>query len=174
VDRPTIVVGVVTKPHGIQGEVTVQSRSDNPERWRPEAVVFDQAGTEYRVSEVREHGSRLLVRFHGVDDRTTAEALRGRELLVPESWLPELPEGQWWPHQLEGCRLITVDGRDLGVLTEVIANPANDLWVAVDDAGAETLVPALADLLREVGVVGTRIVVRDVPGLTAPEEQPEG
>jgi 16S rRNA processing protein RimM len=174
VDRPTIVVGVVTKPHGIHGEVTVQSRSDNPERWRPEAVVFDQAGTEYRVSDVRAHGSRLLVRFHGVDDRTTAETLRGRELLVPESWLPELPEGEWWPNQIEGCRVVTVDGRDLGVVTQVIANPANDLWVAVDDAGRETLVPALTDLLREVDVVGKRIVVRDVPGLTAPDEQPGG
>jgi 16S rRNA processing protein RimM len=174
VERPTIVVGVVTKPHGIHGEVTVQSRSDNPERWRPEALVFDQSGTAYRISDVREHGSRLLVRFDGVDDRTAAEALRGRELYVPESWLPELPEGQWWPHQIEGCRVVTVGGRDLGVVTEVIANPANDLWVAMDDAGTETLVPALADLLREVDVVGKRIVVRDVPGLTTPEERPGG
>jgi 16S rRNA processing protein RimM len=174
VDRPTIVVGVVTKPHGIRGEVTVQSRSDNPERWRPEAVVFDRAGTEYRVSDVRQHGSRLLVRFHGVEDRSTAESFRGRELLVPESWLPELPEGEWWPHQIEGCRVVTEDGRDLGLVTEVIANPANDLWVAADDAGTETLVPALADLLLEVDVVSKRIVVRDVPGVTAPEEQPGG
>jgi 16S rRNA processing protein RimM len=174
VDRPTIVVGVVTKPHGIHGEVTVQSRSDNPERWRPEAVVFDRAGTEYRVSDVRQHGSRLLVRFHGVEDRSTAETFRGRELLVPESWLPELPEGEWWPHQIEGCRVVTEDGRDLGLVTEVIANPANDLWVAADDAGTETLVPALADLLLEVDVVGKRIVVRDVPGVTVPEEQPGG
>ncbi len=173
-DRPTIVVGIVTKLHGIRGEVTVQSRSDNPERWRPEAVVFDEAGTAYRVRDVREHGSRLLVRFHGVDDRTTAEALRGRELFVPESWLPELPEGQWWPHQIEGCRVVTEGGRDLGVVAEVIANPANDLWVAVDDAGTETLVPALSALLREVDVVGKRILVRDVPGLTAPESQPGG
>jgi 16S rRNA processing protein RimM len=114
------------------------------------------------------------VRFHGVDDRATAEALRGRELLVPESWLPQLPEGQWWPHQIEGCRVVTVDGLDLGVVSEVIANPANDLWVAVNDAGTETLIPALTDLLLEVDVVGKRIVVRDVPGLTAPEEQPGG
>jgi 16S rRNA processing protein RimM len=114
------------------------------------------------------------VRFHGVEDRSTAETFRGRELLVPESWLPELPEGEWWPHQIEGCRVVTEDGRDLGLVTEVIANPANDLWVAADDAGTETMVPALADLLLEVDVVGKRIVVRDVPGVTAPEEQPGG
>jgi 16S rRNA processing protein RimM len=110
------------------------------------------------------------VSFEGVGDRDAADRLRGRELLIPESWLPRLPDGQWWPHQIEGCRVVTEEGRDLGVVGEVIANPANDLWVAVDDSGEETLVPALADLLVEVDVTAKRIVVRAVPGLTAPDE----
>jgi 16S rRNA processing protein RimM len=172
VERPTVVVGVIAKPHGVRGEVAVQSRSDNPDRWKTDSVVFDREGTGYRVVDVRTHGKHLLVRFDGVDDRTMAEGLRGRELLVPESWLPVLPDGEWWPHQIEGCRVATDGDRDLGVITEVIANPANDLWVAVDDAGTETLIPALADLLRDVDVAAKRIVVREVPGLTAPDEEP--
>ena len=67
----------------------------------------------------------------------------------------------------------TVSGRILGVVKEVIPNPANDLWVAVDDEGRETLVPALADLLIDVDVAARSIVVDDVPGLTAPEEDEE-
>ena len=63
----------------------------------------------------------------------------------------------------------TASGRVLGVVKEVIPNPANDLWVAVDDEGVETLVPALADLLIDVDVEARTIVVDDVPGLTAPE-----
>ena len=51
----------------------------------------------------------------------------------------------------------------------MIANPANDLWVTVE-AGSETLIPALADVLIEVDVERKRIVVRDVPGLTVPED----
>jgi 16S rRNA processing protein RimM len=170
-DGPTVVVGVVTKPHGIRGEVVVRNHSDNAERWRLDAVVFDREGIAYRVRDVRAHGAgRLLVRFQGVDDRSSAEAIRGRELVVPESWLPKLPEGEWWPHQIEGCHVVTEGGRDLGVITEVVANPANDLWVAVDASGTETLIPALADLLRGVDVDAKRILVRDVPGITAPEE----
>ena len=169
-ERPTIVVGVVLKPHGLRGEVSVQSRSDNPDRWTSGSIVFDEAGTEFRVTAARAHGSRLLVSFEGIGDRTAADGLRGRELLVPESWLPDLPDGEWWPHQLEGCQVVTERGRDLGVLSEVIANPANDLWVAVDGSGRETLVPVLKDLLVQVDVPGKRIVVRDVPGLTAPED----
>jgi ribosomal 30S subunit maturation factor RimM len=52
----------------------------------------------------------------------------------------------------------------------VIPNPANDLWVAVDDDGVETLVPALRDVVVEVDVVSKRVLVRDVPGLTAPDD----
>jgi 16S rRNA processing protein RimM len=170
VDRPTVVVGVVAKAHGIRGEVSVQNRSDNPDRWGPDALVFDRDGTPYRVREVRPHGAHLLVRFEGVDDRDAAEALRGRELLVPRSWLPSLPEGEWWPDQIQGCRVVTEGGRDLGAVTEIVANPANDLWVTVDASGTQTLIPVLAEVVVDVDVDAERIVVREVAGLTAPDD----
>ena len=173
-DEPTVVVGIVTGVHGLRGEVSVQNRSDNPERWTPGGTVFREDGAALTISASRHHGRRLLVSFGGVSDRNSAEALRGTVLVVPESWLPDLPEGEWWAHQLEGCEVRTVSGRILGVVREVIPNPANDLWVAVDDAGRETLVPALANLLIEVDVVARTILVDDVPGLTAPEEPEDG
>jgi 16S rRNA processing protein RimM len=90
-------------------------------------------------------------------------------LVVPESWLPERPEGEYWPFQLVGSEVVTEDGRSLGTVSEVIPNPANDLWVAVDDDGGETLVPAISDVVVDVDVAAKRIVVRAVPGITAPE-----
>jgi 16S rRNA processing protein RimM len=170
VDEPTVVVGIVTGVHGLRGEVSVQNRSDNPDRWTPGGTVFREDGAPLTISASRRHGRRLRVSFGGVSDRSSAEALRGTVLVVPESWLPDLAEGEWWAHQLEGCEVRTVSGRILGAVREVIPNPANDLWVAVDDAGRETLVPALADLLIDVDVAARTIVVDDVPGLTAPEE----
>jgi 16S rRNA processing protein RimM len=91
------------------------------------------------------------------------------ELLVPVTSLPELPEGEYWPHQLEDCEVVSVAGRSFGRITDVISNPANDIWVAVDDEGAETLIPAIHDVVAEVDVAAKRIVVHEVPGLTAPE-----
>ena len=54
---------------------------------------------------------------------------------------------------------------------DVIPNPANDLWVAADEEGGETLVPALRDVVVEVDIGEKRIVVRDIPGLTVPEDE---
>jgi 16S rRNA processing protein RimM len=174
VEEPTVVVGVVTAAHGIRGEVSVQNRSDNPERWRPGGRVRLEDGRELTIRQSRPHGKRMLVRFEEVADRSDADALRGEVLVVPESWLPRLERGEWWAHQLEGCLVTTVAGRSLGLLTGVIANPANDLWVAVDADGVETLIPALEDVLVEVDVAARRVVVRDVPGLTAPEDDGSG
>ena len=169
-DEPTVVVGVVIGAHGVRGEVSVQNRSDNPDRWSPGGIVLREDGAALTIDSSRRHGRRLLVRFAGIEDRGTAEGLRGAVLVVPESWLPDLADGEWWAHQVEGCEVRTASGRILGVVREVIPNPANDLWVAVDDEGRETLVPALADLLIDVDVGARTIVVDDVPGLTAPEE----
>ncbi|HYJ60880.1 MAG TPA: ribosome maturation factor RimM [Actinomycetota bacterium] len=170
--EPAIVVGQVAKAHGVHGEVAVRNRSDNPDRWIAGATVYAPDGRELTVRAVRPHGDKLLVTFAQIDDRVAAEALHGAELTVPGSWLPELADGEWWPHDLEGCVVTTDDGRVVGTIREVEFNPANDLWVTVDDAGRETLVPALASILLDVDVAAKRILVRAVPGLTVPESGP--
>jgi 16S rRNA processing protein RimM len=169
-DGPAVVVGTVTRAHGLRGEVAVQVLSDNPDRFAEGAIVFVEGGRSLTVASSRSHGGRMLLTFREIRDRTDAEGLRGRTLVVPESMLPALPGGQWWPHQLQGCDVHTESGRELGRLVDVIPNPANDLWVARTEDGTETLVPALRDVIVEVDPDGKRIVVRDVPGLTAPEE----
>jgi 16S rRNA processing protein RimM len=169
VDEPTVVVGRITKAHGLRGEVAVQVFSDNPDRFAEGAAVYLEDGRELTVTAARWTGARLLVAFDGVSDRTAAEALRGRSVVVPRSMLPELPEGEYWPHELIGCEVVTEAGRSLGRLTDVIENPANDLWAATDEGGVETLIPAIRDVVVEVDVAASRIVVRDLPGLTTPE-----
>ena len=168
-DEPAIVVGAITKAHGLKGEVVVVSRSDNPDRWASGNTVF-LASRELQITASRPHGARILVSFRGVTSRTSAEALRG-ELTIRPSQLPDLPPGEYWPHQLDGCEVVTDAERTLGRITDVIPNPANDLWVAVDESGVETLIPALQDVLLEVDLEARRILVRDIPGLTAPDPE---
>ena len=169
-DEPTIVVGRITKAHGLKGEVAVEVRSDNPDRFAVGETFHLRDGRTLTIARVHQHGARLLLTFAEAPDRASAEGLRDQLLTVPESSLPTLPEGEYWPFQLEGCAIVTESGRALGTVAEVVPNPANDLWVARDDDGVETMVPALRDVIVEVDVAGRRILVRDVPGLTTPED----
>jgi 16S rRNA processing protein RimM len=170
VDEPTIVVGKVTKAHGLRGEVTVLPLTDNPDRFAPGGVVYLEDGRALSIRDSRDNGARLLVTFEGVADRIAADALRGSMLVVPESDLPELPEGTYWPHQLEGCEVVTASGRSLGTIADVVANRANDIWITAGPDGEEILVPAIRQVIAEVDIAAKRVLVHEVPGITAPEE----
>jgi 16S rRNA processing protein RimM len=160
-----VAVGRVTRVHGIHGEVAVLPLSEVEGRFDPGSVLALGDGRRLTVERVRPDRGRLLVTFREIPDRTAAEALPGEYLLVEASDVPPAPEGAFWPHQLVGSEVVTDGGRTLGTLVEVIANPANDLWVARSDDGAEVLIPALRDVVVHVDLEARRITVRPIPGL---------
>lgn len=109
--------------------------SDREERRTPGAVLY--AGDRALVVETaRPHQQRWLVRFAGVEDRSAAEALRG--LVLSAEVLPGEP-GTLWVHEMVGAEMADRDGRVLGQVVSVQANPAHDLLV-LDDGG---LVPVV-------------------------------
>lgn len=166
--EPTVAVGRITRAHGVHGEVSVLVLSEVPGRFAEGARVWLEDGRELIVASSRPHGDRLLVRFEGVEDRTAAQVLQRAILVVPESSSPDLPQGSWWDHRIAGCAVETDSGRGLGIVREVIHTAANDVWSAVDDAGTETLIPVLKDVLVNVDVEARHIVVREIPGLMTP------
>lgn len=168
--EPAVAVGKITRAHGVRGEVSVLVLSEVEERFAPGSILRLQDGRPLTVALTRPHRGRLLVTFREISDRTAADRLLGAYLFIDESELAELPEGTYWPQQIEGCEVVTELGRSLGVIREVVANPANDIWVAEAD-GAETLVPALREVVVAVDLADRRVVVREIPGLTAPEEE---
>jgi len=74
------------------------------------------------------------------------------------------PAGHFYPWQLVGCRVLTEDGQDVGRVLRIEGSAAQDLWV-VGDTGREHLVPAVAEIVREVDLDGRRIVIRPPEGL---------
>lgn len=139
------------------------------ERFAPGASLRRADAPALVVRALRHHGQRTMLRFEGVGDRNAAEGLRGTMLFVSPSELLALPEGRWWAHDLEGCEVVTDTGRALGRLTEVVDNPANDIWVA-HDGNREWLLPVLDDTILDVDLDARRITVADIPGLTTDEE----
>jgi 16S rRNA processing protein RimM len=168
--EPTVAVGRITRAHGLNGDVAVFVISEVEDRFADGATVWLEDGRALTIASSRRHGDRLIVRFREVRDRTQAEAIGKALLVVPESISTDLPEGAWWDHQVVGCAVSTDGGRALGELRDVIHTSANDVWTVVDDAGTETLIPVLNEVLVEVEVDAKRIVVKEIPGLTVPDE----
>jgi 16S rRNA processing protein RimM len=170
---PGLVAGKITKAHGLRGEVTVLVLSEVESRFEPGSALHLEDGRTLTVASTRPDRGRLLVTFEGVADRTAAEQLNGRYLFVPEEDAPDLPEGSFWPHQLEGCEVVTDSGRELGAIREVVLGVANDIWVT-GPPEREVLIPALKDVVVSVDLAGKKVVVRDTPGLTTAEREPPG
>ena len=162
---PRVAVGRVTRAHGIHGEVSVLVLSEVEDRFAPGAALHLEDGRTLIVEEARSHRQRLLVKFREVPDRMEAESLNQQYLFVDEGSVPPPPEDAFWPHQLEGCEVITEDGRSLGIIREVMQGVANDIWVA-GSGDDEVLLPALKDVVVSVDIDARRVVVRDIPGLT--------
>jgi 16S rRNA processing protein RimM len=81
------------------------------------------------------------------------EAVRGEPLLVPNDELPPLAEGEYWPHQLEGCTVVDAD-REVGVVARMVALPSCEALEVGD-----RLIPLVADAVRHVDVEARRIDV---------------
>lgn len=172
-DGDTIVVGRIGKPHGIKGEVSVEPRTDEPDRRFADGARLKTENKRpgapgpatLTVAGSRWHSGRLLVRFAEIADRNAAEEARGTLLSVafdPDE-RPEDPE-EFYDHQLVGLAVVTTDGRPVGQLREIVHGTAQDLLV-ISAEGPDVLVPFVAELVPEVDVPGGRIVVRDLPGL---------
>ncbi len=174
-----VVVGRVGKPHGLRGEVTVDVRTDEPERrFAPGSTLRAEpppgSASSLRTLTVvgaRRHQSALLVAFEELPDRTAAEGARGIVLhaSIPADESPEDPD-EYYDHQLVGLAAYDVDGTPLGTVAGLVHGGAQDLLRVDTPDGREALVPFVKALVPEVDLAGGRVVIADRPGLVAPME----
>lgn len=139
-----ILLGRVLSAFGVRGELKLESWTEPRSaifRYQP-WIVRDPQGRERELSGVRgrESGKYLIASFPDVTDRDAVEALRGTEIYVPRSALPPPSEGEYYWVDLEGLRVVTVDGVDLGTVSHLFATGANDVLVARDDE-RERMIP---------------------------------
>lgn len=166
-----LLVGRVAKAHGVTGEVVVEVRTDDPEtRFAPGTVLrakgSDGGERSYVVDTARAHGGRLLVRLVGVSDRDAADALRGTQFLVDSQDLPPIDEPDtYYDHQLEGLRVRTTTGQDIGTVTEVLHTAAGELLAVRRDDAGELLVPFVGAIVTSVSLDSHTIEIDPPEGL---------
>ena len=104
------------------------------------AAIVRRAGTD----------ARPIVRLEGVDDRASAEALRGLPLTISRQQAPALAPGEWWSRELESC-VVSDRGRRIGTVARVLELPSCEaLEVQLISGGAPLLVPMVKDAVLRV------------------------
>lgn len=175
-----LLVGKITKPHGIQGELKVFPYSGEPADFLLYKTVLllpsdnDGAGTlaekyepspEIEVVGVRPQAKIVLVSLRGVKDRFSAEEIVGMEVWTRREYLPELGEDEFFWHDLEGLTVLTVTGMKIGVVEGLLDTGGHDLLVVKNEFGKEYLIPAKDEFLKEIDQEAGTIIISPPPGL---------
>ena len=139
-----ILLGRVNGAFGVRGEVKLESWTEPRDaifRYQP-WILRDAQGNERELRGVRGKvsGKSLVATFPDVTDRDTVEAMRGTEIYVPRSALPPPSPGEYYWVDLEGMRVVTVEGVDFGTVSHIFATGANDVLVARNDE-RERMIP---------------------------------
>lgn len=159
--RSLVPVGQVLSAHGIKGEVNFRYYNEvYQDFFRYTSLFYEENGDirELKIKGVRLKEKNLIIKFDGIEDRTSAEKLRGKILFVEEKDLPDLEEGEYYVYQVIGSSVLDESERFIGKVRNVLRIGPNCILEIVGDE--EILIPMVDDFVLKIDVKEKVIMVR--------------
>jgi 16S rRNA processing protein RimM len=160
--------GKIVKVFGIKGEVKVYSYARTSDEYESLETVKvgpnDTATSERIIDAARDRGGDVYVKFRGIDDRNAAEEIVNHFIYIEEERRKPPQAGRYYVHDLIGCRVSTVEGRELGTLKDVMNAPGGTLYVVATTHG-DVLMPAVKEFIAAVNIASKLVTVTPPEGL---------
>lgn len=150
-----VTVGRVVGLFGVRGWVKVYSHTRPREailNYSPWLLEINGSWRDFEVVEGRQQGKGVIARLRGYDDRDAAMALVGSEIAVAMAQLPPTQNNEYYWAQLEGLRVVTLDGDELGAVSHLFETGANDVMVVKGER--ERLIPFSKNTIQRVDLTG--------------------
>ena len=161
-------VGVITQTHGIRGEVKVFPMTDDVKRFKNLNEVILETEKErltLEIEGVKFFRQFVILKFKNFDSINDMEKYKRARLLVPRDKAVKLKKDEYFIADLTGCLVVDEEGKELGILKEVLETGANDVYVVGTPDGKELLFPAIRECIRKVDIQKQLIQVHVMPGL---------
>jgi 16S rRNA processing protein RimM len=173
-DARRLVVGRLRKPHGLKGDIAVFPLTDTPaevfvpgRRLTMVNVAGDPVGGPLVVERARGYHREWLLKFEGLDDRNTLEALpewRGLFVTVPETELPPPEDGEVYLHELVGFAVARTDGSAVGLVSDIFELPSG-LTLEIQGPKREFLMPFVKEFVGPIDRAARRMTITPPEGL---------
>ena len=164
-----IMIAAIGQARGLRGEVKIKSFTDIPENMTDYGPLTDASGVErFEVKIIGQTKGLMVARIKGVEDRNAAEALRGKELYIESSALPEPDEDEFYHSDLVGLQAELPDGTVFGKVTRVDDFGAGTVVDVVLVEGGTIVVPFTLTAVPKVDIKGGRMVIDPPEGLLDP------
>lgn len=166
-----LLLGQITRPHGVKGELRMRVMTDYPERIAKLRAIYTSPDpestdpTERAVHSVRMHQDYALLTLRDVIDRNGADTMRDLFVLVDIRDAVPLDDDEVYLFQLIGMTVITETGEVIGTLTEVLETGANDVYVVNGERYGEVLIPVIDDAVISTDTDTNQVTVRIPEGL---------
>lgn len=180
-EKDFVTIGVITRPHGVKGEVRVLPLTDFPERFEelirvrivmPEddrnlsvpagLDLWKLAAEGLEVEKVGYFKNYVILKLQGIDDRDAAEGLKNFEIVIPRAERVRLPEDHYFISDILGMQVETVDGDNLGLVQDVITTGGTDVYVVGEEG---LMLPATKEVVKKIDLDRGVMVVELLEGL---------
>ena len=135
-----VALAAVAGAHGVKGEVRLKLFTDSIDGLAVHEKVYLD-GRMVAVKSVKDGGKTAIAQFHGVSDRSAAEALRGTLVEVDREALPPLKEGEYYHADLIGLTCFSEQDETIGSVVGVENFGAGDLLDIELISGTRALIP---------------------------------
>lgn len=160
------LLGKITKPFGIKGQVVMFLDVDCPEDYAELDSAFVEVKGNlvpyfFRIDNI--NGNKAVATFEEIASEE-ALALVGHDLYLPLDLLPKLTGNQFYFHEVVGFRIVDEEKGDIGIIQTVIDYPAQPLFQIMKD-GVEILVPVIDPVIKKVDRENKTIYIKAPNGL---------
>ena len=169
-DSSLVFLGRLAKPHGVKGDIRVDYYADSADLLDKPLML--RAGRfaprPIRVRDWHLWKDQLILGIEGCNDRSAAEQLRGQELLIDASFLPEPEEDEPYLRDLIGLSVRLEDGTTVGELEDVDFPAGQEMWVIrapEESGGYEILFPAVPEFVRDIDLSAGTATIAPPEGL---------
>jgi 16S rRNA processing protein RimM len=169
-DGKKILIGRISSPHGMKGEVEIVPLTDFPERFRQMDSLDLYSGGGFfrtlRITSVREYKSKgKWIVGTELPDRGEAERCVGMSILIDAKDRVPLPEDSFWVDDLIGLSVQDGEGNVLGVVEELISSGGHEVYEVKDKEGKLHYIPAVENFVKDIDLNSKKIVVELIEGL---------
>jgi len=155
-----LVLGKLRRAHGVRGEIPLEVYTQMLALLIPESIVYvGEEHQPYTIEKTRWKQDLLLIKFQEIDDRTTVSELTNELVFVRTEQVTDLPEGEFYYHELIGLDVYEEDGCYLGKLTQILETGANDVYLIQAEDGEEILVPAIDETILQIDLESEKMII---------------
>ncbi len=161
-------IGQIVTTNGIKGFVKVNPFTDNIKRYDDLKSIYIEYKSElleFKIEEVRYYKNQVILKLEGIDSIEEANKYRNCYLKIKREDAVKLPENTYFIADLIGIQVFDESNNFLGNIVDIFSTGSNDVYVVKNEIGKEILLPAISEVIKQIDIKNSKMVVNLIEGL---------